>query len=304
MKRMFIMLPIALLLPGLLLLSTALADEGVMASDEMSQGWTLEDVGLKTPESVFHDAEMDVYFVSNLGGPQPLEKDNNGFISKLNPDGTVARLKWVAGGENDVTLNAPKGMGKGGDELYVTDIDVLRVFDINTGAHKMDIPLPGATFANDVSVGKGIIYVTDTGANGAGAIYTVSFEGSERTMVVEELVRDGNLHNPNGIYEDHDVLYMVPYGGSEVFQVMMDGTYKTISIAPTGSLDGLVKLKDGRLAFTSWEGNCIYAMTMDGAMRKIYTDLESPADIGYDRGRNLILVPQFMKDRVVALPVK
>lgn len=304
MKRVCMKLPVAVLTLGILSLSSALADERAMARDEISQGWTLEDVGLKTPESVFHDAEMDVYFVSNLGGPQPLEKDNNGFISKLNPDGTIAELKWVAGGMNDVTLNAPKGLERYGDGLLVTDIDVLRVFNIHSGEHRMDVPLPGATFANDISVGEGVIYVSDTGTNGAGGIYTITLEGMELTPSVKVLVRDGNLHNPNGVYADHDALYMVPYGGSEVFQVMTDGTYKSISIAPTGSLDGLVKLQDGRLAFTSWEGKCIYAMSMDGAMRKIYTDLESPADIGYDRGRNLILVPQFMKDRVLALPVK
>lgn len=305
MKRWCLLFPVMALVLGLLTLSPAFANEGDGTFGEMQDGWSLEDIGFKTPESVFHDPELDLYFVSNLGGPQPLAKDNNGFISTVNPDGTVATLKWAAGGTDEITLNAPKGMGRYGDFLLVTDIDVMRLFNIRNGDHVMDVELPGATFANDISVGKGVIYVSDTGANQAGAIYAITLEGEELKPVVKEMVRDGNLYNPNGLLEDHDILYMVPYGGSQIFEVRMDGSYKAFSIAPTGSLDGLIKLEDGRLVFTSWEGQCIYAMKLeDGSMRKMYSGYESPADIGYDKGRNLILLPQFMLDKVIALPVK
>lgn len=270
-----------------------------------AEGWVLADAGLKTPESVFYDAEMDLYFVSNLGGPQPLEKDNNGFISKINPDGTVNELKWVAAGMNGVTLNAPKGIGRYGDWLLVTDIDLVRVFDIHSGEHKMDIPLPGATFANDIAVAKGVVYASDTGADQPGGVYTITFDGAEMSPEVKTLARGEELHNPNGVFEDHGTLYMVTYGSNEVFAIQPDGSYKVVATAPTGSLDGIEMLKDGRLAFSSWEGKAIYTLDLkDNSISTLFTDLESPADIGYDMGRNLLLVPLFMKDKIVAEPVK
>src|SRR5690349_877932 len=52
--------------------------------------------GFSTPESVFHDTEADIYYVTNINGG-PGDKDDNGFISKLSPDGTIAELKWIDG---------------------------------------------------------------------------------------------------------------------------------------------------------------------------------------------------------------
>ena len=69
----------------------------------------IADAGFSTPESVLHDAASDVYLVSNING-NPLDVDGNGSISRVSFDGTVAQLKWIEGGANGVTLNAPKGM--------------------------------------------------------------------------------------------------------------------------------------------------------------------------------------------------
>src|SRR6266851_4924042 len=42
--------------------------------------------GFLTPESVLHDPVQDIYFVSNINGG-PTTKDNNGFISRVRPEG-------------------------------------------------------------------------------------------------------------------------------------------------------------------------------------------------------------------------
>jgi hypothetical protein len=270
--------------------------------DMVSEGWVLEDVGFETPESVIHDLVGDVYYVSNLGGPQPLEKDGNGFISKVGTDGTLIELKWISGETDGVELHAPKGMATMGDRLLVSDIDVLRVFDIDTGTSVMNVPLPGATFANDVHAAKGIVYVTDTGADGPGAVYSVVLEGQDGP-VVEVMIRDDALTNPNGIVEDHEFLYMVPYGGNGVFKIGMDGTYDVVAHAPMGGLDGLVMLPDGRLAFSSWEGKAVYVMDAEHNIKPLFEEMESPADIGYDGLRDLMLIPLFMLNKVVAMPV-
>src|SRR5712691_7878176 len=89
--------------------------------------------GFLTPESVLHDPVQDIYFVSNING-SPTAKDNNGFISRVRPDGAVENLKFIEGGHGGVTLNAPKGLAIRGDTLWVADIDVVRSFDAKTGA--------------------------------------------------------------------------------------------------------------------------------------------------------------------------
>ncbi len=75
---------------------------------------TLTVPGFSKPESVLHDSTQDIYFVSNVNG-SPTAKDNNGFISRVRPDGAIENLKFIEGGRAGVTLNAPKGLALSGD---------------------------------------------------------------------------------------------------------------------------------------------------------------------------------------------
>src|SRR5437879_636584 len=121
--------------------------------------------GFLTPESVLHDSGQDIYFVSNING-SPTAKDNNGFISRLKPDGAVENLKFIEGGKNGVTLNAPKGLALLGDTLWVADIDAVRAFNAKTGAPLDSVTLStlGAVFLNDIATTPtGALYITDTG---------------------------------------------------------------------------------------------------------------------------------------------
>ena len=51
-----------------------------------------ETTGLNVPESVKYDAELDVYFVSNING-NPSQKDNNGYIARIHADSTGTMTK-------------------------------------------------------------------------------------------------------------------------------------------------------------------------------------------------------------------
>ena len=96
----------------------------------------------KTPESILVDVKRDEYLVSNINGA-PTDKDNNGFISRVAPDGKISELKWLEGGKNGLTLNAPKGMALVGNTLYVADLDVVRVFNRSSKRSLGAIPIPG-----------------------------------------------------------------------------------------------------------------------------------------------------------------
>ena len=107
--------------------------------------------GFETPESVIHDAATDTYYVSNISG-SPAEADGKGFISKLSPEGTIIKLKWIDG------LDAPKGMTVVADTLWVTDIDKVRKFDTKTGKSLGIVEIKGASFLNDLASGGGLIF--------------------------------------------------------------------------------------------------------------------------------------------------
>src|SRR5687768_18220722 len=82
------------------------ATDSVAAAPVASDSFTVE--GFSTPESAFYDEAADVYLVSNING-SPAAKDDNGFISRVSPDGTPT-LKWIDGAAPNVTLHAPKGL--------------------------------------------------------------------------------------------------------------------------------------------------------------------------------------------------
>src|SRR5207248_37479 len=165
--------------------------------------------GFLAPESVLHDSTQDIYFVSNITG-SPMAKDNNGFISRVRPDGAVENLKFIEGGRSGVTLNAPKGLALEGDTLWVADIDVVRAFDAKTGAAIDTVSLSklGAVFLNDIVVGlSGALYITDTGIR-FDDVGNVLHPGPDRVFrvgpdrAVTQAIRGDTLGRPNGIAVD------------------------------------------------------------------------------------------------------
>src|SRR5438034_2395157 len=182
-----------------------------------------ETSGMKVPESVRYDPELDVFYVSNVNG-NPSQKDNNGFIARVRADSTNVVTMLVEGGKKGVTLNAPKGIALRGDTLYVADIDALRMFNRRTGASlgSIDLRKEKATFLNDVATGPDGIYITDTGivfdAKGGTTHPGINriFKIVGRT--VSEVASGDSLANPNGIAWDktNNGWLLAPFGGNDV----------------------------------------------------------------------------------------
>jgi sugar lactone lactonase YvrE len=258
--------------------------------------------GLATPESVLHDVEADVYLVSNING-SPLEKDDNGFISRVSPEGQVTELKWIDGASDGVTLNAPKGLAISGGKLYLTDIDTVRMFDTKTGAPKGDVAIKGAMFLNDVTPAPdGGVYVTDSGLQagasglsptGRGGLFHVTAEGS-----VKALLADGKIPALNGVATLGKRILLVTFDANELLEAT-NGELTTLAKLPKGGLDGIVRLPDGRFAVSSWEGQAVYAGAIEGPFEILIEGVASPADIGLDEKRARLLVPVFTGDEVL-----
>lgn len=265
----------------------------------------IRNAGFQTPESVLYDEAGDVYLVSNISG-SPLEKDDNGFVSRIGPDGGVLALKWLDGAAADVTLNAPKGMGIRGDTLFIADIDAVRLFHRATGAPLGAREIAGAMFLNDVAVGPdGTVYVTDSGLkagpqgfapSGSDAVYR--FDASGRGVAV---AKDTSLGRPNGVFADQIGLVVVTFGSGEVYQLNpASGARTPLPKPPAGSLDGVVRLSDGSLLVSSWDGKAVYrsAAGSGGTWTVAVDSVEAPADIGYDTMRQRVLIPLFTANEV------
>lgn len=266
-------------------------------------------VGLAVPEAVMHDPAADVYLVSNING-LPADRDDNGFISRLNPSGEVATLKWIDGAADNVTLHAPKGMALRNDTLFVTDIDAVRLFDRASGTPLGAWALEGAAFLNDLAVGPdGTLYVTDTGVeatpaglapNGKDGVYRR--EGDRWVAIVT----GAGLGNPNGILAESGGLTIVTFVSGEVYGLNPATGERTVLAKPEhGGLDGVVRLPDGSLLIGSWGASGIYRLDPSGAFTMQGTDtIPSPADLGLDGVRNVLLIPDFTADRVLLRPLR
>ena len=262
--------------------------------------------GYATPESVLYDADNDLYYVSHING-QPLEADDNGYITRLPAEDLHGDGKWIDGTTDEVELHAPKGLAIVGDELWVTDIDQIRRFDRTTGQARGSIAIEGATFLNDLATGPdGTIYVSDSGMkagaggfepSGSDAVHRVTPQGE-----TEVIAEGSELNAPNGLLVTGGDLWVVTFGSNELYR-LVEGRKTDVVTLPTGGLDGIGQAPDGDLLISSWEGSTIYKGPPSGPFEPLVQGVTSPADIGIDSKRNLLLIPVFQEDRVEIHPL-
>ena len=270
------------------------------ASASAAREIRVSEAGFETPESVLHDEAADVYLVSNIGG-DPLGKDDNGFISRLSPDGQVLDLRWIDGAAEGVDLSAPKGMAIVGDSLYVSDIDCVRVFHRTTGAAAGSVCFEGATFLNDVAADEqGALHVTDSGLttgfapSGTDAVWRFT-PGGETTRVAEGT----ELGSPNGIAFGPRGGYVVTFGSGGIFRLVDGGREEVLPPAEGRQLDGIAFTPDGGFLFSSWGESAVFHVAADGNVQRVVEDVDAPADIGYDARRGRVLIPLFNANEVL-----
>lgn len=269
---------------------------------------TITVTGFDTPESVLHDTAADVYLVSNING-DPGAKDSNGYISRVSPDGDVLERRWIDGAAAGVELHAPKGMAIVGDTLFVTDIDVVRLFDRATGERLATWPVSGATFLNDLAVSpEGVLFVSDTGIRitaegisptGTDAIYRFTANGTPEPVLEEGVTA------VNGLAVWNERLYAVAFNTGAIFAIDEEGVREDYPPLPGADLDGIEVLPDGGMLISDWETGGVYLSDANG-VAELILEAESPADIGYDAARNRVLVPGFTTNVVLihSLPAK
>ncbi len=267
--------------------------------------------GLMTPESVLWDATRNVWYVSNINGADI--KDDNGYIVRFGPDGTLMdSVPFINGADDDITLHAPKGMAIVGDTLYVADIDAVQTFNLTTGTQIASIEMGemGATFLNDVAAAAGgVVYITDSGISfdstgamthpGKSRVFMlVAGKASEAVVLPEQSAVNGMAWDAA-----RGAWLLVGFNSPNIFAWTPGADSVEVLGTGPGGGDGLIMLADGRALYSSWADSSLTTF-VNGVSTTLRKGLPSPADLGYDAARGIVAVPLLQDNRVELWKVK
>jgi hypothetical protein len=236
-------------------------------------------------ESCTFDPTRNLIVAMNAANPQNLVQ-NDGFVSLLNPDGSVHTSKWIGVTRDGLTLNHPLGSAISGNTLYAADIDTVRTFDLTTGRPGRAYPIPGASILNGIGVTKdGVIYVSNT--RDPEVIYRIRPDGA-----VSDFIKGPPLALPNGVAIDA--------AGNVVVVNVMNNSVLTFS--PEGQLigtehaaesgnDGLVVTRDGTKYVSSVRYGSVSRIRSGHDAEVIATGIPSAASMCYDSKQNQLVIP-------------
>ena len=269
----------------------------------ITQLWETSETELQTPESVIHDEKRNFLYVSNING-SPMEKVENGFISKLSLEGEILELKWFS-----ESLWAPKGMAIAGDHLFVADISRVVEIDLETGKLVTTYPVKEAVFLNDVAADtNGDIYISDMMTN---TIHRINDGKIEIWLASEKLA------SPNGLTVVDDQLVVGTWGvmDGEGFETSVPGHLINVSLCDTeitdfgsaesvGNLDGVERTANGSFLVTDWLAGKLLLIDAKGTVETLLDLDQGSADHEYIQGSGLVLIPMMNNNKLVAYQFK
>ena len=253
--------------------------------------------GFNTPESMQVDPEDGAYYISNLHG-DPVEKDGNGYISKISANGNTVIQKYIGGNPKEPSLHAPKGLLITKNRIFVTDVDAVKVFEKKSGKRLVVVDLAplGSKFANDIAENSnGVLYVSDMLAN---KIFRIDPEKNYEVTVFKE---GEILGQPNGLMINPRTgnLMVVTWKSGEILEIDGSGRVHRLKRG-LKNLDGIDFDLDGSIYVSSFEKGEIYRIPFygRGTLTPFLSGLLTPADISCDRKKREILIPSFKGNSV------
>lgn len=252
--------------------------------------------GLAQPESVVQDPATGSIYVTNIAGAV-MEKNGQGFIARLRPDGALIDRIWVKG------LNAPTGMALRDRTLYVADVDELIEINVASGEIINRHEAKGAIFLNDVAVGDdGTVYASDTPMNTIWRLKDGTFE---------PWLADDDLNGPNGLLVQGDKLIVASFGklpGAGQKQELAgllavdleDQSVSKLGGDLIGNLDGLQLLQPGIYLVTDWDAGVLYRVDAKGKADQLIKLSKGSADLSYLPDKKIALIPIMLNNSLVA----
>ncbi len=269
----------------LLLSLFALSATSAHAQHSLQKLWETDSV-VAVPESVALDAKQNLIYISLIDG-EPWGVDGKGGVATLDISGKNYNGSWISG------LNAPKGLGFYGNNLYAADISDVVVVDRVKGNVIKKIAIPDGEGLNDIAVSAmGAVYVSDSKT---GKIWKIV--NDVPVLYVE------NLTGANGLETvKNDLIYA---NGKDLMRVDSKKQTTKLATVPQG-IDGIDAVGNGDFIVSSWSGH-IYYVTAAGKVDTLLDSEEqhvNTADIAYDAASKTLFVPTFFAKKIVAYKVQ
>lgn len=278
----------SILTTATLLISFNISAQEAFVSPKLAKVWSTPE-GLNVPESACYRAEDKTIYVSNIVGMHNI-KDGIGYISKLNNKGGFIEKEWVKG------LNAPKGIACTKKKLFVTDIDRVIQIDLKTGKIEKTYSNRKSKSLNDATVAvDGRVYISDSSGN------CIFYVGNDS---LEVLLESDQLGAMNGILAVDNLLYL---GSKGNFITVGQKTKAIVIVAENvGYLDGIVMIARNKFITSDFKGKVQLIEPGKGIeMLMNTTEMKvNAADLGFIPSQNLLLVPTFLDNKLVAYKLK
>jgi len=237
-------------------------------------------------ESCVFDPERNLLLVVNSGVRSGSDLDDDGYISLINPDGSVHTSKWIGASRENLELVNPLGSNIRNGVFYVADGTFVRSFNLESGQPLNSFEVEGATFLNGIAVDdEGTAYISNTRDNGM--LFKVTADG-ESTLLID----GAPLNAPNGVAIDNDGnVVVVNINNNDVMTFSPDGELLKTESAVEGGNDGVVILEDGTKYISSVRYGSVSRIAPGEEAEMIASGIPSAASMCYDSTQHQLVIP-------------
>ncbi len=212
--------------------------------------------------------------------------ENDGFVSLINPDGSVHTPKWIGVTRDGLELHHPLGSAIANGILYTVDVGFLRSFDLASGRPLRSVAIPGSSILNGIAATPdGTVYISNT--REPEAIYKVTADGAVSTFA-----EGAPLAAPNGVAMDLDGnIVVVNVTDNAVITYRPDGSVLGIENAAEGGNDGVVVTEDGTKYVSSVRFGSVSRIRPGQPAEIIASGIPSAASMCYDSVQKQLVIP-------------
>ena len=236
-------------------------------------------------ESCTFDPERNLILSMNAG-ERSEGAAADGYVSLINPDGSVHTSEWIGATRDGLELVSPIGSAIRNGVLYTVDAGFVRSFDLETGRPLRSVEVPGAGFLNGIAVADdGTAYVSDTRPDEL--VWKVTPDG-ESSVFAE----GGPLALPNGVAMDNDGnVVVVNVGSNAVITYNPAGEIVRTEYAAESGSDGVVVLEDDTKYVSSVRYGSVTKLAPGAEAEVIATGIPSAASMCYDSVQHQLVIP-------------
>jgi hypothetical protein len=236
-------------------------------------------------ESCTFDPQKNLVLAMNNGNRGD-GTENDGFVSLINPDGSVHTPKWIGATRDGLELHHPLGSAVSNGVLYTVDVGYVRSFDLESGQPLNAFPVEGGTLLNGIAAtADGTVYASNTRA--PERIYKVSPSGE--TSIFAE---GAPLAAPNGVAMDLDGnIVVVNVGDNAVITYNPDGEVINTEYSAEGGNDGIIVTEDGTKYTSSVRFGSVSKIVLGEDAEVIATGIPSAASMCYDSVQKQLVIP-------------